>query len=357
MKVLITGAAGFIGSNLAHFLSESRPSWQLVALDALTYAGNLENIADLVDAGRVRFEKLDIADREAIGCLFEQESFDIVFHLAAESHVDRSIHSAEEFVRTNVLGTQVLIDAQLKAQRAASQRGKTSPRFVHVSTDEVYGSLGPTGFFLETTPLNPTSPYAASKAASDLMVLSLVKTHGLNAVVTRCTNNYGPFQFPEKFIPLFVTNALENKKLPLYGDGMNVRSWLFVRDHCEALLLCAERGVAGEVYNIGGGGDGEIPNRDVATILLEALGKPTSLIEYVADRPAHDRRYAIDYSKINTALGWSPRTSFRDGLAMTVRWYVDNRAWWQSIKTGEYLSFYELNYSQRPSLAGGARHA
>lgn len=338
MKVLVTGAAGFIGSNLVHFLCRERPSWKITALDLLTYAGNLKNIATLVDDNRVAFERLDITDERSISELFEREKFDLVFHLAAESHVDRSIMSAREFVSTNVMGTQVLIDA--------AYTHKVN-KFVHISTDEVYGSLGPTGHFVETTPLDPTSPYAASKAASDLMVLSFCKTHKFNASVTRCTNNYGFYHFPEKLIPLFITNALEDKKVPLYGDGMNVRSWLFVEDHCDGLLRVAEKGRAGEVYNIGGTPDCELPNRDVTYMILDMLGKSKDLIQPVGDRPAHDRRYAVDTTKIRTELGWEAKTTFRDGLAKTVDWYKANRPWWEEIKSGAYRSFYESNYSNR----------
>ncbi|NMC62594.1 MAG: dTDP-glucose 4,6-dehydratase, partial [SAR324 cluster bacterium] len=264
--------------------------------------------------------------------------FDIVFHLAAESHVDRSIHGAGAFVRTNVLGTQVLLD---------SAKATNVSRFVHISTDEVYGSLGLTGRFVESTPLDPTSPYSASKASSDLMALAFFKTHGLNTIVTRCTNNYGPYQFPEKLIPLFITNALENQPLPLYGDGLNVRSWLHVTDHCEALLRVAEKGMPGEVYNIGGSEEAERTNKDVTSIILMTLDKPESLIKKVADRPAHDRRYAIDYSKISKELSWSPQISFEDGIKATIEWYVSKKAWWERIKTGVYLEFYDKNYSNR----------
>lgn len=338
MRVLVTGAAGFIGSNLMLFLAEHCPDWELTALDSLTYAGNLENLSALISKGRVDFVKADVADSQAIIALFNQRSFDLVFHLAAESHVDRSIYSANEFVRTNVLGTQTLLSA-------AQAGGK--PRFVHISTDEVYGSLGPSGFFVETTPLNPSSPYAASKAAADLMVLACFKTHGLDTIITRCTNNYGPFQFPEKFIPLFVSNAMEGAKLPLYGDGMNVRSWIHVRDHCRALLLAAQKGRAGEVYNIGGGTDGEVPNIEVAKTILSTLGRPLDLIERVADRPAHDRRYAVDSSKARGELGWVPEIGFAEGLRQTIQWYVEHAAWWKRVKSGEYQKFYERNYHQR----------
>ncbi|MBX7138597.1 MAG: dTDP-glucose 4,6-dehydratase [Oligoflexia bacterium] len=338
-NVLVTGGAGFIGSNFVRYALKHRADWKLHVLDLLTYAGNLENLADLIQAGQIQFIKADIADQPQIDAIFAQQRFDLTFHFAAESHVDRSILSATEFVRTNVLGTQVLLNAL--------QAHTPKQRFVHVSTDEVYGSLGPTGRFLETTPLDPTSPYSASKAASDLMVLAAVKTHGLNAVVTRCTNNYGPYQFPEKFIPLFITNALEDLALPLYGDGMNVRSWLHVDDHAAALLAVGDRGRAGEVYNIGGAEESEIPNLIVAQQILKALKKPESLIKRVADRPAHDRRYAIDYTKINQELGWSPRIAFAQGLESTIRWFLDNKGWWRNIKTGEYLKYYERNYQGR----------
>lgn len=338
MKVLVTGAAGFIGSNLVHYLCRERPSWKITALDLLTYAGNLKNLSSLLDEKRIMFERADITDETVIHALFEREKFDVVFHLAAESHVDRSIMSAREFVSTNVIGTQVLIDAAYKFK---------VNKFVHISTDEVYGSLGPSGYFTETTPLDPTSPYAASKAASDLMVLSFCKTHKFNASVTRCTNNYGFYHFPEKLIPLFITNAMEDTKVPLYGDGMNVRSWLFVEDHCDGLLRVAEKGRAGEVYNIGGTSACELPNRDVTYMILEMLGKSKDLIDPVGDRPAHDRRYAVDTTKIRTELGWEAKTGFRDGLEKTVAWYKANRSWWEEIKSGEYRSYYESNYSNR----------
>ena len=338
MKVLITGAAGFIGSNLLHYLSKKKPQWQLHALDKLTYAGNLENISALLKEKKCDFFKLDICDQKGIDELFASHNYDIVFHLAAESHVDRSIHSASEFVKTNVLGTQCLLNA--------SQSCKVK-RFIHISTDEVYGSLGESGRFYEETPLDPTSPYAASKAASDLMVLSFNKTHGMDAVVTRCTNNFGAYQFPEKFIPLFITNALEDKSLPLYGDGMNVRSWIYVEDHCEALLSVAEKGVKGEVYNIGGSLESEIPNIDVAKLILQILNKPQSLIKPVKDRPAHDRRYAVSIDKAVKDLAWKPKTSFMDGLQKTIAWYLENKEWWASVKSGQYLEYYERNYAGR----------
>ena len=338
MNVLVTGAAGFIGSNLVHYLVEKRPQWNITALDVLTYAGNLENIATLVDEKKVTFAKTDICDEVEIPKLFAEKKFDIVFHLAAESHVDRSIHGAKDFIKTNVLGTQNLLDAA---------RAEAVKKFIHISTDEVYGSLGDTGRFYETTPLDPSSPYSASKAASDLVALAYGKTHGMHVCVTRCTNNYGPYQFPEKLIPLFITNLIENKKIPLYGDGMNVRSWLYVTDHCEAILLVGEKGVSGDVYNIGGTESAEIPNRQVTDALLKILDKPESLIQWVADRPAHDRRYAVSIDKIKGAFGWEPKVSFADGLEKTVNWYKSQSGWWQRIKTGEYTKFYEKNYSKR----------
>ncbi len=338
MNVLITGAAGFIGSNFTHYIAAECPDWKVTALDLLTYAGNLENLAVLIERKQVSFVRADIADATAMEQLFAQGRFDIVFHLAAESHVDRSIQGARAFAQANVLGTQTLLDCALASR---------VKRFVHISTDEVYGSLGPTGRFVETTPLDPTSPYSASKASSDLMVLACGKTHGLEVIVTRCTNNYGPYQFPEKLIPLFITNAIEDQALPLYGDGMNVRSWLHVRDHCQALLLAAQRGRPGEVYNVGGSAEAEIPNVAVTKAILQILDKPTSLIKKVGDRPAHDRRYAIDYSKSKAELGWQPTIPFEQGLQSTVRWYLDNEAWWRKIKSGEYLKFYEKNYGNR----------
>jgi dTDP-glucose 4,6-dehydratase len=347
MKVLVTGAAGFIGSNLVHYLVAERPSWRITALDSLTYAGNLANLGSLTEQKKITFVKGDITDTELIAKLFADEQYDLVMHLAAESHVDRSIMSASEFVKTNVLGTQVLLNATLALHRGTETTKAKKIRFVHISTDEVYGSLGPTGLFYETTPLEPTSPYAASKAASDLMVFAAARTHHLDALVTRCTNNYGPYQFPEKFIPLFVSNCLEGKKLPLYGNGANVRSWIHVRDHCEGLLLAAEKGRTGEAYNLGSDVDGELPNVEVARRIMKILGTPAEQLQLVADRPAHDFRYAVDFSKATRELGWKPRTVFEEGLAATIDWYQKNRSWWQEIKSGAYRSYYERNYTGR----------
>jgi dTDP-glucose 4,6-dehydratase len=338
MNVLVTGAAGFIGSNFMYLLAEKRPEWKLTALDLLTYAGNFKNIEPLVKDKKTTFERIDIGNFEELSKLFERQKYDYVFHFAAESHVDRSIESAAEFVRTNVLGTQNLVDCARKQKVT---------RFIHVSTDEVYGSLGDTGRFFETTPLDPTSPYSASKASSDLLVLAANKTHQFPAIVTRCTNNYGPYQFPEKFIPLFTTNAIEGKELPLYGDGMNVRSWIHVRDHNEAVLLVAEKGRLGEVYNIGGMLEAELPNRVVAEKILEILGKPVSSIKYVTDRLAHDRRYAVDTGKISSELGWKPQIPFEVGIRDTVAWYQEHKEWWNDIKSGDYAAYYQRMYSGR----------
>jgi dTDP-glucose 4,6-dehydratase len=338
MKVLVTGAAGFIGSNFLYLLSEVRPEWKVTALDLLTYAGNYRTIAPLIDEHKAVFERVDITDFESVTKLFARDQYDLVFHFAAESHVDRSIESAAAFVKTNVLGTQNLVDA---ARRFAVKR------FIHISTDEVYGSLGETGRFLETTPLDPSSPYSASKASSDLLVLAAHKTHGFPAMVTRCTNNYGPYQFPEKFIPLFVTNAMEDRSLPLYGDGMNVRSWIHVKDHNEAVLCIAEKGRVGEIYNIGGMAEAELPNRIVAETIVKALGKSPSLIQYVTDRLGHDRRYAVDANKLLSELGWKPRIPFSEGLLETITWYANNQSWWREIKSGEYAAYYERMYSHR----------
>lgn len=338
MNIIVTGGAGFIGSNFVHYLVKTRPEWKITVVDALTYAGNLRNISTLVDQEAVVFVKADITDAVTMQRIFADTAYDMVFHLAAESHVDRSIESAAEFVRTNVMGTQVLLSTAM----AHSVR-----RFVHVSTDEVYGSLGPTGVFTEQTPLDPTSPYAASKAASDLMALAAYKTHRFDVVVTRCTNNYGPYQFPEKLIPLFISNALEDKKLPLYGDGSNVRSWIFVDDHSSALLAVAERGTAGQVYNIGGPSDGEIPNRMVTDTILRLLDKPQTLIEYVTDRPAHDLRYAVSTEKIEAELDWKPIIGFASGMETTVKWYLDNQDWWREIKSGAYQEYYARHYGNR----------
>jgi dTDP-glucose 4,6-dehydratase len=334
--VLVTGGAGFIGSNLVRLLRRERPDWTVVNLDKLTYAGNAESLADLRDDPRHVFVRGDIANPELVEHLIRNHSVDAILNLAAESHVDRSILGPGIFVETNVSGTQVLLECARNAK---------VKRFVQISTDEVYGSLGATGKFSETSPLKPSSPYSASKTAADLLVQAYGLTFGLDVVITRCSNNYGPYQFPEKLIPLMIANALEGKKLPVYGDGMQVRDWIHVEDHCRALLAALETGRAGEVYNIGS--DNEWPNMQIVTRLLEILGKGRELIEHVKDRPGHDRRYAIDAAKAHRELGWSPRIAFSDGLARTVEWYVANRGWWERVRTGEYRTYYERNYGAR----------
>jgi dTDP-glucose 4,6-dehydratase len=332
LHLLVTGGCGFIGSNFIHYLLETDLEVSVINLDQLTYAGNLANLADLARHPRYRFVRGDITDRETVRRVVAS-GVDGVINFAAESHVDRSIHDSGPFVRTNVIGTQVLLDAAREAKVA---------RFLHVSTDEVYGSLGPTGYFTEDTPLAPNSPYAASKAAADLMVRSYVHTFGLPAVITRCSNNYGPFQFPEKLIPLFITNLLRNEPVPVYGDGLNVRDWIHVRDHCAAIDLVWRKGRVGEVYNVGG--HCEKTNLELTYALLDAVGKPRSLIRYVKDRPGHDRRYAIDSGKIERELGWRPQIAFEQGLRETVQWYKDRADWVQTIRSGEYMQYYQKQY-------------
>jgi dTDP-glucose 4,6-dehydratase len=334
--VLVTGGAGFIGSNLVRFLRRERPGWTVVNLDKLTYAGNAESLADLrEDPGHV-FVRGDIANAELVGHLIRHHAVDAILNLAAESHVDRSILGPSVFVDTNVAGTQVLLEA---ARRAGVKR------FLQISTDEVYGSLGASGRFTEASPLRPSSPYSASKAAADLLVLAYGHTFGLDVVVTRCSNNYGPYQFPEKLIPLMIANALEGRKLPVYGDGMHVRDWIHVEDHCRALLAALEKGRGGEVYNVGS--NNEWPNIQIVGRLLEILEKPRELIEHVKDRPGHDRRYAIDATKARSELGWSPQIPFPDGLEATVEWYGNNRGWWERVRTGDYRTYYDRNYGAR----------
>ncbi|MGB8930219.1 MAG: dTDP-glucose 4,6-dehydratase [Anaeromyxobacteraceae bacterium] len=336
MNVLLTGGSGFIGSNLVRLLSTERPDWRIVNLDKLTYAGNAENLADLEGSPRYRFVRGDICNGELVADVLRTEKIDAVMHLAAESHVDRSILAPSIFIDTNVRGTQVLLEA-------AREHGVK--KFLHVSTDEVYGSLGPTGLFTEKTPLDPSSPYSASKASSDLLALAYAHTFGLPVVVTRCSNNYGPFQFPEKLIPLMIANAIRDLPLPVYGDGMNVRDWIHVEDHGRGLLAALEQGEAGEVYNFGA--SSERHNIDIVKQVLSLVGKTEALIKYVKDRPGHDRRYAIDSTKAREKLGWAPRHEFEDALAATVRWYVEHRPWWERIISGEYLKYYERQYGAR----------
>ncbi|HWQ69160.1 MAG TPA: dTDP-glucose 4,6-dehydratase [Patescibacteria group bacterium] len=332
MRILVTGGAGFIGSNFIRHLLATEPACRIVNLDKLTYAGNLENLTDVERDSRYRFVKGSICDAPLVDELLK-EGFDALINFAAESHVDRSIKDSRAFTETNVLGTQVMLEAC---------RRHHVPRMVQVSTDEVYGSLGPSGCFTEESPLHPNSPYAASKAAGDLLALAYFRTYGLPVIITRSSNNYGPYQFPEKAIPLFITNALADEPLPLYGDGLQVRDWLYVRDHCEALALILWSGVPGEVYNIGG--RCERANIDVARFILSALDKPEALITYVKDRLGHDRRYALDTSKVQRALGWQPRMAFEAGLEDTVRWYEGHATWWRRIKAGQYREYYRETY-------------
>ncbi len=339
MKILVTGAAGFIGSNFVYYELDKYPQDQIVALDLLTYAGNLENLAGCEDNPNFKFVKLDIRDRENIYKLFEEEKFDIVVNFAAESHVDRSIEDPEIFLRTNIIGTEVLMDASLKYG---------VKRYHQVSTDEVYGDLpleAVDSFFTETTPLHTSSPYSASKASADLLVMAYHRTFGLNMTITRCSNNYGPYQFPEKLIPLMINNARHDKALPVYGEGMNVRDWLHVYDHCSGIDLVMRNGRNGEVYNIGG--HNERHNIEVVKTILKELDKPETLITYVTDRKGHDLRYAIDPTKIETELGWKPKYNFETGIKETIKWYMDNQEWMDNVTSGDYLKYYEKMYKNR----------
>lgn len=344
---LVTGGAGFIGSNFVRLLLRERADAEVVTLDLLTYAGNLENLRDVEGDARHRFVRGDVAEpetwRDAAG-----GRFDVVVHFAAETHVDRSIQDPYPFLRTNVVGTQRMLDFARESGAGA---------FVQVGTDEVYGSLAPEDpAFTTESPLRPNSPYAASKAAADLLVRAATRTHGLRAVVTRCSNNYGPFQFPEKFLPLMITNALADQPLPVYGDGLQVRDWLHVDDHNRAILLAAERGTPGAVYNVGGA-DGERTNLSMLRAILARLGKPESLVRHVEDRKGHDRRYAIDSSRIQDELGWRPTVDLERGLASTIDWYVARREWWERVRSGAYLSYYERMYGARLADAAGGRTA
>jgi dTDP-glucose 4,6-dehydratase len=337
MKILVTGGAGFIGSNFVLRTLEQRPDVTVVNIDILSYAGNLENLKSIEGDSRHIFIKGDIADRATVDKLFSEHSFDGVFHFAAESHVDRSILDASPFVRNNVLGTQILLDAARLAE---------VPRFLQVSTDEVYGTLLPEDpAFTEETPMAPNSPYAASKAGADLLVRAAVHTHGMNAVITRCSNNYGPLQFPEKLIPLMIANALEDKPLPVYGDGRQVRDWIHVHDHNDAVWAVFEKAAPGAIYNVGA--SNEWANIDLVRRILAELGKSEDLIRYVEDRPGHDRRYAINSGPIQADLGWRPQHSFEDGLASTVHWYLEHREWWERVRSGAYRDYYSAQYDAR----------
>ena len=339
MKVLITGGAGFIGANFIFHMRNAHPDYDLVCVDKLTYAGNLETLAPVIEDPRFTFMKADIADRKAIYDIFEQEKPDVVVNFAAESHVDRSIENPSVFLETNVMGTQVLLDASRKCG---------VKRYHQVSTDEVYGDLPldrPDLFFTEQTPLHTSSPYSASKASADLLCNAYQRTYGMPITISRCSNNYGPYQFPEKLIPLMIANALADKPLPVYGEGINVRDWLYVEDHCRAIDLILEKGKVGQVYNIGG--HNEMRNIDIVKKILAILGKPESLITYVTDRKGHDMRYAIDPTFIHNELGWLPETKFEDGIQKTVQWYLDNRSWWENIINGDYQNYYERMYQNR----------
>lgn len=335
-NILVTGGAGFIGSNFINYILNKRDDYFIVNLDKLTYAGNLENLKEVESKKNYTFIKGDIVNGELVNYIFEKYKIKYVINFAAESHVDRSISGSEVFFRTNVIGTNVLLEASKRF---------TVERFLQISTDEVYGSLGPTGLFTEKTPITPNSPYSASKASSDLLVQAFNHTYGLPTLITRCSNNYGPLQFPEKLIPLMILNALQDKKLPVYGDGMNVRDWIYVIDHNKAVELVFENGKVGEVYNIGA--SNEMPNLEIIKLILKNLNKTEELIQFVKDRPGHDRRYAIDSSKIQNELGWKPEFDFDSAIQHTIDWYLKNKNWWERIISGEYQSYYKKQYTDR----------
>lgn len=335
-RILVTGGAGFIGSNYINHILREREDYFIVNLDKLTYAGNLANLSGLAQEPRHVFVRGDIVNRELVSYLFEKYDLEYVINFAAESHVDRSILGSQEFYRTNVLGTNVLLET---AKRFGVKK------YLQISTDEVYGSLGAEGLFTEQTPLSPNSPYSSSKAGADMMASAFYHTYGMPIVITRCSNNYGPLQFPEKLIPLMILNALAGKSLPVYGDGMNVRDWIYVIDHNRAINLVFEDGKPGEVYNIGA--SNEMPNIEIVKLILNKLGKSESLITYVKDRPGHDRRYAIDSSKIQAELGWEPKFSFPEAIGKTIDWYLQNEAWWKNILSGDYQKYYETQYGKQ----------
>ena len=349
-RILVTGGAGFIGSNFVHYmLGEYAGLELLVNLDLLTYAGNLENLLAVQDDKRYVFVHGDIRDRRLVNELFDKYDFDTVVHFAAESHVDRSIVEPELFLTTNIIGTQCLLDAakahwNLEPGNKYCREYREGVVYLQVSTDEVYGALGKTGMFTETTPIAPNSPYSASKASADMVVRAYSKTYGLPVNITRCSNNYGPYQFPEKLIPLMLHNARNDRELPVYGDGMQIRDWLHVKDHCVAIRTVLEKGVRGEVYNIGG--NNERANIEIVNLILDVLGKPQSLIRHVQDRPGHDRRYAIDNTKITTQLGWAPEYTFQRGMGETIEWYLSNGTWVDHVISGDYLEYYSKMYSK-----------
>ena len=339
MNIVVTGGAGFIGSNFIYHMLEKYPDYRIICVDCLTYAGNMSTLKTALDNPAFKFLKINITDRQAVYSIFEEEKPDIVVNFAAESHVDRSIENPEIFLDTNIKGTAVLMDACRKYG---------IKRYHQVSTDEVYGDLPldrPDLFFTENTPIHTSSPYSSSKASADLLVMAYHRTYGLPVTISRCSNNYGPFHFPEKLIPLMIINALADKPLPVYGEGLNVRDWLYVKDHCKAIDLIIHKGRDGEVYNVGG--HNEMKNIDIVKLICKELGKPESLITHVADRKGHDMRYAIDPAKIHNELGWLPETTFSDGIRMTIQWYLDNREWWEEIISGEYQNYYDRMYNNR----------
>lgn len=336
MNILVTGGAGFIGSNFVRHMVETYPSYGIVNYDLLTYAGNLENLKDIESHENYTFVKGDINNRELVDHLVKYHSIDVIVNFAAESHVDRSITEPDIFIKSNVLGTQALLDVA---------KANNLKKYVQVSTDEVYGSLGETGYFTEETPLDPNSPYSASKAGADMLVSAYHETFGMNVNITRCSNNYGPYHFPEKLIPLMITNALEGKELPIYGDGKNVRDWLHVKDHCAAIDLVIHKGEPGEIYNVGG--HNERTNNEIVHLIVEKLNAPKELIKFVEDRLGHDRRYAIDPTKLTTELGWKPKYTFDIGIVETIQWYLDNQDWWKNIKSGDYVNYYNKQYGDK----------
>jgi len=341
---LITGGAGFIGANFVKYmLAEHSDEFNLIVLDKLTYAGNLANLKDELD--NIEFIKGDICNKELVEYIFTEFDIDYVVNFAAESHVDRSIENPQIFLETNILGTQNLMDVAKKFWEEDENQYRNDVKFLQVSTDEVYGSLGKTGYFTEETPLAPNSPYSASKTSADMMVRAYNETYKFPVNITRCSNNYGPYQFPEKLIPLFSTNAMEDKELPIYGDGKNVRDWLHVKDHCRAIDIVLRKGEIGEVYNIGG--NNEKTNLEITEAILNTLNKPKDLIKFVKDRLGHDRRYAIDSSKMKEELNWEPEYTFEEGIAETIQWYIDNEDWWRNIKSGDYRDYYQKMYTDR----------
>jgi dTDP-glucose 4,6-dehydratase len=342
LKLIVTGGAGFIGGNFVHYMLQEHPGDQIICLDKLTYAGNLSTLADVMDHPNFQFVKMDICDRDSVYGLFEKEKPDVVINFAAESHVDRSIENPEIFLQTNIIGTSVLMDA---CRKYGIQR------YHQVSTDEVYGDLPldrPDLFFTEETPIHTSSPYSSSKAGADLLVMAYYRTYGLPVTISRCSNNYGPYHFPEKLIPLMIINALHDRPLPIYGDGLNVRDWLYVEDHCRAIDLIIRKGKVGEVYNVGG--HNEMRNIDIVKLICQELGKPESLITHVTDRKGHDRRYAIDPEKIHRELGWLPETKFADGIKKTIQWYLTHQKWWEDIISGEYQNYYQKMYENKSAI-------